>query len=161
MMQMVDLPMLYESTVVEPWIDYNGHMTEYSYNYLFAEAITVFFERLDAGSDYLVRTGQTLYTVEHHVTFRREMKLGAALSISFRLHAFSPHSLHMYGEMEDGDGRIAAAYESIVVNVRQKDGVARVTPFSDADLHVLADVRRSSARLDAPRLPTGRVAIRP
>lgn len=159
-MQAIDLPFVYESTVVEPWIDYNGHMTEYSYNYLFAEAITVFFERLDAGSGYLARTGQTLYTVEHHVTFRREIKLGSALVISFRLLSASPCSLQMYGEMEGADGRIAAAYESIVVHVRQQDGTARVTPFSEADLGVLADVRRQSDRLDPPRLPIDRVAIR-
>ncbi|MFB2551350.1 thioesterase family protein [Ensifer soli] len=159
-MRLFDLPTVYRAEVVPAWIDYNGHMTEYSYNYVFAEAVTAFMEEMDIGSAYLARTGHTAYTAEHHVTFRSEVKLGARLSVTFRVLAFSRNSIQMYGEMDGPDGRIAAAYESLTLHVRQGEGSARVVPFPEADMPVLSELKRRSDLLAPPRLTIDKVRIR-
>jgi acyl-CoA thioester hydrolase len=159
-MQLFDQSLVYRCAVADAWIDYNGHMTEYSYGYVFAEAITEYFEAMGIGSEYLARTGHTMYSAEHHITFREEVKQDDLLSVTFRVLDFSRNSIQTYGEMIRSDGRVAAGYENLTVHVRQKDGTAKVAPFSEADLPVLAELKRRGDLLELPRLAINKVKIR-
>ncbi|MFE4722958.1 thioesterase family protein, partial [Streptomyces sp. NPDC056728] len=72
---MTPLPLLH-STVRAEWIDYNGHMSEAFYVLVFGHATDALMIETGLHSGYRESTGCSLYTVESHLRYLRDVPEG-------------------------------------------------------------------------------------
>ena len=87
----------------EEWLDYNGHMTEYRYLQVMADATDVFLPRIGADPQYAA-AGHSYYTVETHIRHLGQAHRGDRLIVDTRLLGHDAKRLHLFHEVRrDGD----------------------------------------------------------
>ncbi|MBD2818668.1 thioesterase [Streptomyces sp. WAC04189] len=143
---MTRLP-LFHSTVREEWIDYNGHMSEAFYVLVFGHATDALMIGTGLDSDYRESTGCSLYTVESHVRFLREVPADAHLAVRTRVlgaaarKARFTHEMYVVPEPQAEpvpDAAPVATTELLALHVDRRTG--RATAFPDAVRHRFTDL---------------------
>jgi carnitine 3-dehydrogenase len=105
--------------VLPSWIDYNGHMTEYRYGQILADGVDELL--IMAGLDLSdLSQGGSYFTVENHVNYLSEMKLGEEYHIEARIMAFDDKRLHVYQRVYTENGSCAASGEHMLLYVDAK-----------------------------------------
>lgn len=125
--------MIYRDTVKAEWVDYNGHLRDAFYMLLYSLATDAFIDRIgldDAGRRARQRT---LYTLEAHVSYLREIKEGAAVRVEARVIAHDRKRIHLYLEMFEGDSaEPVSACEQMLMHI-DTGGAPKSASF-DADV---------------------------
>jgi acyl-CoA thioester hydrolase len=67
------------------WIDYNGHLNVAFYALVFDHALDAALDALDLGPAYRAATGGSVFVLETHTRFLREVLAGAELVVGSRL----------------------------------------------------------------------------
>jgi acyl-CoA thioester hydrolase len=136
--------------VVEPaWIDYNGHMNMAYYNLVFDQALDHVFDSLGIGAEYVADRGGSLFTVEIHVHYVRELALGDPIQLSYQLLDWDDKRLHYYGEMHHAsEGYLSATSEQLALHVDMTARKAR--PFPDDIQTRIAKLVRAHSTLPSP-----------
>ncbi|WJV45171.1 thioesterase family protein [Streptomyces flavofungini] len=126
--------------VVPPeWIDYNGHMSEGYYSLAFGFATDAMMDAVGLDAAYREATGCSLYTVEAHLRYLRDVAEGAHLAVRTRVLGVHGKKAHFTHELYVVDGAAAdpapdaapvATTELLALHVDQKAG--RAVPFPDA-----------------------------
>ncbi|RDD60269.1 thioesterase family protein [Ferruginivarius sediminum] len=124
---MTTLP-THREAVRPEWIDYNGHMSEAFYVLVFGHATDGVMAYLGMDEAYRTHTGRSLYTVEAHVRYLREVSEGASLAVTSTVAAFDDKRLHLCHEMAV-DGGTVATEEIMALHVDGATG--RTAPFPD------------------------------
>lgn len=140
----------YRSAVLPEWVDYNGHLRDAYYLLLFSLATDALMEQLGLDEAGRAATGHSLYTLECHLNFVQEVKLGQQVEVrtqilghdSKRLHL--NHSLHLLDQAP-----LLAASEQMLLNVAT--AAARATPFAEPVLSRVEALARAHQGLAAPR----------
>ncbi len=122
---MSTLPPLHQQVRPE-WIDYNGHLSEAYYVLVFGFATDAVMEHLGLDAEYRARSGCSLYTVEAHVRYLREVGPDAELRVTSRIVGHSAKKLRICHEM-DVDGVTRATEELLALHVDGARGAT--TPF--------------------------------
>ncbi|GAB2750451.1 thioesterase family protein [Salinifilum aidingensis] len=117
------------------WIDYNGHLTEGYYGVVFGHASDNVLEQLGFDADYRERTGCSVYTVEAHVRFLREVPPDSDLVVTSRVVEAGGKKLRVCHEMHAGE-QLRATQEAMLVHVDSTAG--RAAPFPDGIAEELA-----------------------
>jgi acyl-CoA thioester hydrolase len=118
--------MTWHGNVKSEWIDYNGHLNDGYYAVAFSLASEGFLERAGVFSDYRQRTHCTVYTVETHIIYLRELKENDPLRVTCQLIGYDDKRIHIYLEMfQAEENYLAASYETLLVHVDQS--IVRVT----------------------------------
>lgn len=84
----------YRAAIDPSWIDYNGHLRDAYYGLILSYAIDDVMDRLGLDAGYRERTRCTLYTLELHVHYLREIKGGDAVSVRTALLDFDRKRIH-------------------------------------------------------------------
>ena len=114
--------------VAPEWIDYNGHVMDGSYLVAFSDATEGVLAALGFGEAYREATGSTIYTVEAHVTYRREIGEDADLSFETLILDHDAKRIHVFHTMLDAtSGERLATAEEMFIHVNQSTG--KVEPF--------------------------------
>ncbi|MDH6217251.1 thioesterase family protein [Streptomyces pseudovenezuelae] len=130
---------LFRETVRPEWIDYNGHMSEAFYVLVFGFATDALMERTGLDPAYRKSTDCSLYTVESHIRYLRDVPVEARLAVRTRVLGVAGKKVRLTHEMyvvadpsaEPGaDAAPAATTELLALHVDQSAG--RATPFPDA-----------------------------
>ncbi|MFC7344003.1 thioesterase family protein [Saccharopolyspora griseoalba] len=108
------------------WIDYNGHLSEAYYVLVFGFATDALMERVGMDRTYLRETGCSLYTVEAHVRYLREVPPDSELLITTRVVDAGAKKLRVCHEMVV-DGELVATEEVLALHVDGEQG--RTAPF--------------------------------
>ncbi|NEB77672.1 thioesterase [Streptomyces sp. SID14478] len=133
---MTGIPLLHR-TVRPEWIDYNGHMSEAFYVLAFGHATDALMIETGLHSGYREATGCSLYTVESHIRYLRDVPEGAALAIRTRVLGAAAKKARFTHEMyvvadeaaaPDPQAAPVATTELLAVHVDQKAGRAAVFP---------------------------------
>jgi acyl-CoA thioester hydrolase len=140
----------YRSAVLPDWVDYNGHLRDAYYLLLFSLATDALMAQLGLDEAGRAATGHSLYTLECHLNFVQEVKLGQQVEVRTqilghdqkRLHL--NHSLHLLDEAP-----LLAASEQMLLNVAT--AAARATPFAELVLSRVEALARAHQGLPAPR----------
>ena len=140
----------YRSAVIPDWVDYNGHLRDAYYLLLFSLATDALMDQLGLDQAGRAATGHSLYTLECHLNFVQEVKLGQQVEVrtqilghdAKRLHL--NHSLHLLDEAP-----LLAASEQMLLNVAT--AAARATPFAQPVLSRVEALARAHQGLPAPR----------
>ncbi len=108
----------HEDTVRPEWIDSNGHMNLAYYVVVFDRATDLVFERLDIGTDYRARTGNSCFVVETHTLYENEATVGERLAVRPLLLGADAKRVHLFHEMfHSGIGHRVAAQELMCLHV--------------------------------------------
>jgi acyl-CoA thioesterase FadM len=148
---MIPTPLtLYQTTVQPEWLDYNNHMTEGYYGYVFGYVSDAFIDYARMDADYRARTNCTIYTVETHICFLRELPAGAPLNFTTQLLGTDAKRMHVFHKMfHTEDGYLAATFESMMLHVNQEIG--RVIPMPVEIQQWLAEIAAAHSELERPK----------
>jgi acyl-CoA thioester hydrolase len=140
---------LHETAVIEEWIDYNGHLYDGYYAVLFAKAVDAFLDAvgLDAATRESMR--RTIYTLETHVRFLAEVKLGDSVVISAQVLEADEKRARLFLEMRNR-GVLAATSEQLLMSIDQSGDRPRSASWLDGTAAALAELRRSQGDLPVP-----------
>ncbi|NSY40362.1 thioesterase family protein [Leisingera sp. ANG59] len=131
----------FETKIMPEWIDYNGHMRDSYYGLVFSLAVDAMQDEIGFDAAYRERTGCTIYLLEDHKFFLREVKEGDRVRVETRLLDCDGKRFHLHMQMLAGD-KIAAAGEFMELHVQQKP-----EPHATA---IPSDILR---RLQAAKIP--------
>ncbi|HEY0833803.1 MAG TPA: thioesterase family protein, partial [Azospirillum sp.] len=121
---------LHRDTVRPEWIDYNGHMNVAYYLLAFDHATDAVFDAFGIGKSYVESESRSLFVVEAHLTYAREVTAGDSLRFASRILSVDDKRLHLFHEMFHADeGFLAATAEFMLVHVDLAD--RRGAPFPD------------------------------
>ena len=116
----------YHTTVRDEWIDYNGHLSEAFYVLVFGFATDHLMEKVGMDERYRADTGCSLYTVEAHVRYLREVAPRSELTVTTQVISVVDKKLRFCHEMTVGD-TLVATEELLALHVAN----ARAAPFPD------------------------------
>jgi acyl-CoA thioester hydrolase len=110
------------------WIDYNGHLNLAYYVLIFDHATDALFDALGLGVAYRQATNLSLFAVEAHTLYEREVGVGTMLRVESRLLGVDGKRLHFGHEMLHAEeGWRAATTELMAVHVDLS--TRRAAPF--------------------------------
>lgn len=116
---------IYETGVTPEWIDYNGHLRDAYYGLILSYATDALMDRLGMDASYRAASGCTLYTVELHLHFLREVKQAERLTVTALILGADRKRLHLGLELRRAcDGEVAASAELMLLHVHQGATVA-------------------------------------
>jgi acyl-CoA thioester hydrolase len=122
----------YTDVVRPEWIDYNGHLSEPYYVLVFGDATTAMMDAVGLDEEYRATTGASLYTVEAHVRYLREVGPDAGLRVTTSVISTGAKKVRLCHELRV-EGVLVATEELLALHV---DG-ARSSPFPDTVLERL------------------------
>ena len=146
---------VHRTGIAADWIDYNGHLRDAYYGLIVSHGIDALMERVGLDGAYRTRTGCTLYTLEMHMHYLREIKSGATVSAQVRIIGSDRKRIHAaFDLLTDADPEPAAAAEVMLLHVRQAPTVAS-EPFTAEIATAIAALEQATASL-----PPGRFGSR-
>lgn len=108
----------YRASVLPEWIDYNGHMNVAYYVLAFDRATDRLFDHLGIGETYRRATHHSIFALEAHVTYERELGLGDEFAIASRLIDADRKRLHLFHAMTRAkDNELSATIEVMGLHV--------------------------------------------
>jgi acyl-CoA thioester hydrolase len=142
-------PLLTHTGIAPPeWMDYNGHLMDGYYLVAFTDATEGFLDYLGFGPQYRERTGCTIYTVEGHINFLREVKAGARLTYTTQVFDCDAKRLHVFHVMRLDDDEPAATNELMLLHVNQR--ILKVEPMPPANLERAMALYQTHCALPRP-----------
>lgn len=152
---------VYQTAVASEWIDYNGHLRDAFYSLIVSLACDALMDRLGLDAAYRERTGNTLFTVEMHVHFLREVKKDDVVGVDVRLLGADRKRMHVaFDLLRKSDGVVAASAELMLLHVHQGESVTTAS-FPPEVAGAIARLAASTA--SAPEVGPGsrRIELRP
>ncbi len=120
----------YAGAVRPEWIDPNGHMNVAYYTLTFDHATSGLYDVLGLGYGDIARTDRSVFAVEIHLVYLRELREGEPIAFATQLLGHDDKRLHYYHEMiQPEEGVLAATSENIGVHVDMT--VRRSVAFPD------------------------------
>jgi acyl-CoA thioester hydrolase len=145
-------------TVQPDWIDYNGHMNVAYYILAFDKATDVLLDQFGLGEAYRRATNHSIYVLEAHVTYERELRLGDPLAIATQLIDVDPRRIHFFHRMTHADaGYLAATTELLAMHVDLAG--PRAAPMPARVQAMLEEILVEHRRLPSPPQLGRRIGI--
>ena len=101
------MPFEYNTSVKPEWIDYNGHMQDAYYGLVFSYAVDAFQDWVGFDIAYRTETDCTIYLVEEHKYFLREVKESDPITVQINVLGVSEKVFHLYCVMKSGGHDVA------------------------------------------------------
>jgi len=136
----------YETVIRPDWIDYNGHMQDAFYGLVFSYAVDALQDDVGFDAAYRAATGCTIYLLEGHTHFLREVKEGAKVQVESRVVGLDAKRFHLHCTMTEGGENVAVG-EFMEAHVRQHP-VPKIVEMP-REIHA----RLAEARIDPESLP--------
>lgn len=155
-----DSPLTLYGTEVKPeWIDYNGHMSEAVYVLVFGHTTDALLDCIGMDADYREKSGMSLYTLEAHVGYLREVREGEPLRVRTQLLDLDHKRAHLFHAMHHAErGELLATEEVLLIHVDM--AANRSAPFAPEILSRLEAIREAHAILPKPKRAGRSIAIR-
>lgn len=139
----------YRTAILPEWVDYNGHLRDAFYLLIFSYSTDALMDRIGLDDSGRTRTGHTLYTLECHLNYLNEVKLGSEVEVRTQLLALDHKRLHIHhGLHYPGSEQLLAANEQMLVNIDQRAG--RSAPFDERVLEQIKALHEAQRDLPAP-----------
>ena len=109
---------LYQGKVLPEWIDYNGHMNVAFYVLAFDKGTDALLEQLGMDEAYREREQCSVFTLEGHVNYLRELRLGEPFALTLQLLDYDAKRVHYFQHMHHAEqGFLAATTELIILHM--------------------------------------------
>jgi acyl-CoA thioester hydrolase len=152
-------PFVSSAMAIEPaWIDYNGHLNMAYYNVLFDRAVDEAYDLLGIGASYVTHQKRSLYTVEVHLRYLRELHVGDPVRATFQLLGFDNKRLHYFEQLFHGtEGWVAATSENMALHVDMD--TTKTAAFAPEIVGRLARMKSAHGMLPRPEAAGRRIAM--
>ena len=151
---------LLDETVRPEWIDYNGHLYDGYYAVIFAKAIDEFLPRVGLTPAVRETTRHTIYTMETHVRFLWEVKLGTPLSVTAQVLDLDAKRVRLFLSMHDKVRDIVVATSEQLLMSIDQTGEAHSAPWLPESARILEGLRNEHAALPMPKDAGRSIAIK-
>ena len=174
----------YSETVRPEWVDYNGHMNVAYYVLVFDHATDALLDAVGIGESYRRAERGSLFIVEAHVAYARELHAGDPVRIETQILGHDDKRLHAFlrmfhagraGESScegtpngvtralndaplSGRGELAATYEILGLHVDMKS--RRAAPFPEFARERIRALAALHASLPRPAVAGRGVSLR-
>lgn len=139
----------YQTPVQADWVDYNGHLRDAFYLLIFSYATDALMERIGLDADSRGQSGNSLFTLEAHINYLHEVKLGTEVWVQTQIVGFDRKRLHAYHSMHRaGFDEALAASEQMLLHVDLAG--PKSAPFSGLSLKLLETLIQRQQDLPAP-----------
>src|SRR5690625_1993538 len=118
---------IFESEVLEEWVDYNGHMNDAAYAIAFSKAVDELMVLLGITETFRKEKKFTIYTLETHIVYLWEALEKEKLSINGQLIDVDEKRLHVFFTMKNEVGKRIATSEQMLIGIDETTG--RSAPF--------------------------------
>jgi len=126
----------YRTAIHEDWVDYNGHLRDAYYLLIFSYATDALMERIGLDADSRGQNGHSLFTLEAHVNYLHEVKLGAQVWVQTHIVEFDHKRLLVYHTLHrEGFDEALAASEQMLLHVDLAG--PKSAPFGERSLQAL------------------------
>jgi len=123
---------LHSEPVRPEWIDYNGHLSEAYYVLVLGHATDALYDHLGMGAEYRDENLRSLYTVEAHIRYLKEVPPAVTLDVETRIFGFDEKRIR-FGHVLSVDGVERATEELMVLHVDTAGGGTRPMPQAVQD----------------------------
>jgi len=150
---------IYRTEIAPEWIDYNGHLRDAYYSLIVSLAADAMMDRVGLDEAYRTRTRGTLYTLEMHIHYLREVKKTDRVEVKVRILGTDRKRIHAAFDLYcDRSAEPAATAEMMLLHVRQGDKPAAESfpPEVTASLASLAAETAAAASQGETRIPGSR-----
>ncbi|WP_010221330.1 thioesterase family protein [Pseudomonas donghuensis] len=145
----------YQTPVLADWVDYNGHLRDAFYLLIFSYATDAFMDRIGLDSDNRSASGNSLFTLECHLNYQHEVKLGTQVWVQTQVIGFDRKRLQLYHSLHrEGFDQALAASEQMLLHVDLAG--PRSAPFAPGVVERLQGIVNEQADLPAAEF-VGRV----
>jgi len=152
---------IYRTAILPEWIDYNGHLRDAYYALILSLASDSLMDRLGMDAAYRAASGNTLYTVEMHIHYLREVHQRDIVLVSARLLAADHKRIHAAFEIScEGKQGVAATAEFMLLHVHQGETVT-VSAFEPAVAAAIAALMSPATDTPWPGPGSRRMELRP
>ncbi|WP_095147218.1 thioesterase family protein [Pseudomonas sp. Irchel s3b6] len=149
----------YQTTIIPNWVDYNGHLRDAFYLLIFSYATDALMDQLGMDSNHREATGNSLFTLELHLNYLHEVKLGTEVEVHTRIIGHDRKRLHLYHSLHRVDDPLElAGNEQMLLHVDLAG--PRSTPFSEQVANKLRALTALQSGLPTPTY-IGRVIALP
>ena len=139
-----------QRTVIQEWIDWNGHMNIAYYVVAFDLATGDAFEQFGIGNTYRETSNCSTFTLELHVNYLQEIMEGESFKIQTLVLGVDSKRLHLFHSMHHAKtGELIATNENMFVHVNMEN--RRSTPFPDPIQKHLRAIASEHAELSRPK----------
>ncbi|MBA2443295.1 MAG: thioesterase family protein [Rubrobacter sp.] len=140
---------LYETEVRPEWVDYNGHMSEAFYVLVFGHTTDALLDCIGMDADYRDRSGRSLYTLEAHVSYRREACEAEPLLVTTQLLEVDHKRVQVFHAMyHAGNRALLATGEFMLLHVDTTG--PRSAPFPEEVAARLQKIKEAHDSLPRP-----------
>jgi acyl-CoA thioester hydrolase len=151
----------YPVKIEAQWIDFNGHVRDAYYALAASYATDAFMDDIGVDAAYRQRTGCTLYTLEMHIHYLREVKRDDELCIHAAVIDFDRKRVHLgcrfvCARLEEA----AATAEFMLIHVHQGDKPS-VQSFPDTVSAKLAALKSAAPPHQQFAPGSRKIAIKP
>lgn len=138
----------FKTPILADWVDYNGHLRDAFYLLIFSFATDAFMDRIGLATDDRDASGHSLFTLEAHINFLHEVKLGEVVEVRTQIIGHDRKRVQLYHGLykAEGDAELAAS-EQMLLHVDLAAG-PKSAPFSEVSLQALRVL--SEAQHDQP-----------
>jgi acyl-CoA thioesterase FadM len=138
----------YATEVREEWIDYNGHLHDAGYAIVLSEANEVLLDALGLSESYRARTGCAMYTVETHIRYLAECRLGDVIGAASILVSGDAKRLRVHTALTKEGGTLVATGEHMYLHV--DDAAGRVVAMPPERLAAVEAMLAAHAGVERP-----------
>jgi acyl-CoA thioester hydrolase len=119
---------IYRTPIHPDWIDYNQHLNDAYYVVAMSRACDSFMVAVGIDEAYRTSTQCTLYSLEAHTHWLREVKFGETLEIGAHVIGFDNKRVHVGFEVRvEGKDGLAATGEFMLLHYRQGENAGAAT----------------------------------
>lgn len=140
---------IHRTPISPEWTDYNGHVRDAYYGLIASYAIDSLMDHIGIDARYREQTACTLYTVETHTHYLRE--IGARDTVEVRVRILGADGKRIHAALElfcEESRQTAATCEVMLLHIRQAP-TARTAPFPAGIAAAIAELRRTTAAMTA------------
>lgn len=148
-----------ELTIPADWSDYNGHMNVGYYLVAFDKATDAVLDRLGIGETYRHAEEASVFVLEAHVTYDRELAPGDRVRFTTQFLDHDSKRLHLFHRMYHADeGYLAATNELMIMHMDLT--TRRPAPFPTRAATAIVDLSRQHAPMPRPSAAGSVIGIR-
>ena len=106
-------------TVLDEWIDYNGHMNVAYYTLAFDKALDFFFEDvLNIGPSFVEKNKEGPFALKASYNYFSELLESESFFVDISILDYDLKRVHVFGEMrKDKSLELSAVFETVLINM--------------------------------------------
>ena len=112
---------IHRERVLPGWVDYNNHLNDAYYMVIFSNATTTLMDYIGLGEKGRAETGHSLFTLEIHLNYLREIKGGLETRVATQILGHDQKRLHVFHLLYAEDSPdLRATNEQMLINIDMK-----------------------------------------